>query len=70
MMKVRTGMVILLILKEIIMKKILIFAMIFLFAGCMDSQSTQKQDKGRHDKGSSSHGDSHGDSHGRDNYGR
>ncbi|NMW19095.1 MAG: hypothetical protein HKK66_08755 [Chlorobiaceae bacterium] len=52
------------------MKKILIFAMIFLFAGCMDSQSTQKQDKGRHDKGSSSHGDSHGDSHGRDNYGR
>jgi len=49
------------------MRKILIFAMICLFAGCMDSQSSQKRDNGRHDKGSSSHGGSHGDSQGRDN---
>ncbi|MEI7788136.1 MAG: hypothetical protein WCI23_05765 [Chlorobiaceae bacterium] len=53
------------------MKRFLIFGMICLFAGCMDTQSSQKGNNGRHDRGSSSHGGSHGgsqgDSQGRDN---
>ena len=71
MMKDRTVLVILLIIKEIIMKRFLIFGMICVFAGCMDTQSYQKGNNGRHDRGSSSHGGSHGgsqgDSQGRDN---